>query len=151
VRLVRARAPEWNLRPDAVGVMGFSAGGQLAAMSAWTQSPPGLNARDPIDRQNSRPSFSILVYPGPTEHAAFSPDTPPAFLLAGELDRPDISTGLVNLYLDLKRDGASAELHMLAGVGHGFGMRESNAPQVAAWTEMVHAWLDARGFLTPHE
>jgi endo-1,4-beta-xylanase len=77
-----------------------------------------------------------------------SRDTPPAFLACGEEDRPEIAQGLPELYLALTRAGASAELHIFAGAGHGFGIRDSNRPPVSDWPQLFHEWLAASGFLS---
>jgi endo-1,4-beta-xylanase len=74
-------------------------------------------------------------------------ETPPAFLLCGAEDRENIAQGLPQLYLDMKKAGISAELHVYAGVGHGFGLRLSQHGAVAEWPEVFLAWLDTKGFL----
>jgi endo-1,4-beta-xylanase len=76
-------------------------------------------------------------------------ETPPAFLVCGENDRENISQGLPELYLALKRAGVSAELHVYAGVGHGFGMRERTKGPVGDWVARFREWMDASGFLKP--
>lgn len=146
IRVVRSRSAEWGINRDAVGVIGFSAGGELAALAGWRDAVSGGPA-DPVDRQSVRPSFVALIYPGLPQHGAFSPMTPPTFLLAGDQDRPQVSEGLADLYLAMKRGGASAELHLLAGVGHGFGMREANPPSVQLWPALFYDWLGSKGFL----
>ncbi|HUJ30330.1 MAG TPA: alpha/beta hydrolase [Candidatus Acidoferrum sp.] len=152
IRLVRSRAAEWGIDPERVGVIGFSAGGQVAALAATRYNASNAGAADPIDRENSRPAFQALIYPGPLRDVHIDPaslpkETPQAFLLCGEDDRPDISQGLAELYLALKRAGAAAELHVYTGVGHGFGMRSSNQGPIAAWPERFLEWMEARGLL----
>jgi endo-1,4-beta-xylanase len=143
VRLVRSRSSEWHVDPQHVGVMGFSAGGELAALAAARFDSGAPGAADPVDRQSSRPSFQALLYPAIPHGLAFSPQSPPAFLLAGSEDKPEISQGLAELYLAMRRAGARAELHVYEGVGHGFGLRESNAGPVAAWPQRFLDWLEA--------
>ena len=147
IRLVRSRAPEWALDPRRVGVMGFSAGGELAALASTRYDAGLADASDPIERESSKPAFQALLYPAIPQDMSLSHETPPAFLVCGENDRPDISRGLPELYLALKRAGVSAELHVYAGVGHGFGVRESNRPPVSEWTRLFLEWLDVQGFL----
>jgi acetyl esterase/lipase len=147
IRLVRSRAAEWGVSPDRVGVMGFSAGGGLAALAATRYDAGSPGAADAVERQSSKPSFQALLYPAIPRGMQLSKETPPAFLVCGENDRLDISQGLPELYLALKKAGASAELHVYTGVGHGFGLRETTKGPVAAWPARFHDWLDARGFL----
>jgi acetyl esterase/lipase len=147
IRLVRSRAVEWGIDPDRIGVMGFSAGGEVAALAATRYDAGIAAATDPIDRQSSKPAFEALIYPGLPHDLKVSKDTPPAFLLCGENDRPDISQGLAELYLALRRDGVSAELHVYTGIGHGFGLRARNTGAIAGWPGRFLEWMDARGLL----
>jgi len=147
IRLVRSRAAEWGVDPERIGVMGFSAGGELAALAGTRFDAGSAGAADAVDRVSSKPAFQALIYPGIPQDMKLSKDTPPAFLLCGEDDRPGISEGLPELYLALKRAGVSAELHVFAGTGHGFGVRESNHGPVGGWLELFYGWLGERGFL----
>ncbi len=137
ITLVRSRAAEWHVNPARVGVMGFSAGGELAALAATRFT------------EDNKPSFQALIYPAIPRDMKLSAQTPPAFLACGENDRKNISQGLPELYLALKQAGASAELHVYSGTGHGFGMRETNHTPSAAWLVRFHEWLGAGGFLKP--
>jgi acetyl esterase/lipase len=149
IRTVRSRAAEWNVDPQRVGVIGFSAGGELAALASTRNDAGNRDAADPVDRESSRPAFQALIYPGipQDEIKSLTKDTPPAFLLCGEDDRVDISQGLPELYVAFKRAGVSAELHVFAGVGHGFGLRDTNHGPVAGWLELFYEWLGQRGLL----
>ncbi len=147
IRLTRSRATEWGIDPERIGVMGFSAGGELAALASVRYQAAGENPTDPIERQSSKPAFQALIYPAIPRDMPLSKETPPAFLVCGENDRQNISQGLPELYLALKRAGASAELHVYAGVGHGFGMRETTKGAVTSWPVRFHEWLDSSGFL----
>ena len=147
LRLVRSRAAEWNINPDRIGVMGFSAGGEIAALAATHFDAGSPDAADPIDRQSSKPAFQALVYPALPKDMPLSKDTPPAFLACGENDRKDISQGLPELYLALKKAGAVAELHVYTGVGHGFGVRSSTKGAVASWPARFLDFLEARKML----
>lgn len=148
IRLVRSRAPEWGIHPDRIGVMGFSAGGELAALAANRFDAGLTNAPDAVDRVSCRPDFQALLYPVIPKGLVFSKEaTPPAFLACGSDDRPDFSEGLPELFLVLKRAGVSAELHMYSGTRHGFGLRPKNHAPADGWPERFVEWLDYRGFL----
>jgi acetyl esterase/lipase len=146
-RLVRNRAAEWGIDRRNIGVMGFSAGGELAALAGTHYDNGSPDSADPIERESSKPAFQALLYPAIPHDLKLSKETPPVFLACGEDDRPDISRGLAELYLALKQVGVSSELHVYAGVGHGFGLRESNRPPVSGWPQLFLDWLDAEGFL----
>jgi acetyl esterase/lipase len=146
IRLVRSRASEWNIKTDRVGVIGFSAGGELAAL-ADTRYEGTKTIGDPVDREDSKPAFAALIYPAIPHDLVLSKTTPPVFLLAGEDDSPAITEAVPALYFSLKRAGVSTEMHILAGAAHGFGMRDSNPPNVKAWPSLFCNWLDAQGFL----
>ncbi len=147
IRLVKSRALEWKVDPTRVGVMGFSAGGELAVLAStrYDDGKPGVT--DGIDQQNSKPAFQALLYPGLPKDIKLTKDTPAAFLLCGAEDRENISQGLPELYLALRKAGVSAELHVYAGVGHGFGLRLSNHGSYSEWPSLFLAWLDTKGFL----
>ena len=151
IRLVRARAAEWNVDPDRVGVMGFSAGGQLAVMAAEGYHTGAAAARaDAVDAQSDRPTFEVLMYPGgltPEIDAKVTKEMPPGFLLCGADDRDTISQGLAELFLAMRKAGVSAELHEYAGVGHGFGLRLSQHGGVSDWPGLLVQWMDTKGFL----
>jgi acetyl esterase/lipase len=145
IRLVRSRAAPWKLDPDRIGVIGFSAGGELAALAASRYDEGAQNSADPVERMSSRPRFQALLYPAIPHGLKPAPDAPPAFLLCGSDDQPAISLGLAELYLEFRRVGAHAELHIYEGVGHGFGLRPGNSGPVAAWPRRFLEWLDQEG------
>ncbi len=149
LRLVRARAGEWGVRPAAVGIIGFSAGGEVALLAATRGADGIADSADPVDRQSARANFYGLIYPGglPRTDIVVTKETPPVFLTAGYGDRQNISEGLAEFYLKTKRAGASAELMMYAGAGHGFGVRAANKSPAGAWIARFHEWLADRKFL----
>jgi acetyl esterase/lipase len=147
LRVIRQRASEWGVDPARVGIIGFSAGGELAALASRKFDQGNATASDLIDRENSRPAFQALVYPGNANTIVPVKDSPPAFLVCGFDDRPDISEGIANIYLAFKRAGVPAELHIYTGAGHGFGLRAKNTFPAGAWPQRFHEWLDERGFL----
>ena len=148
IRLVRSRAAEWGVDPNRIGVMGFSAGGQLAAMASTQFDAGNPTAADPIDRQSSKPDFQALIYPGLPPNVPVTKDTPPAFLACGGDDRTNISQGVPQLYLAMKQAGmTNVELHVFAGVGHAFGLRATNTGNITTWLEMFVGWLGSSGFL----
>jgi acetyl esterase/lipase len=147
IRLVRSRTAEWGVDLARVGVMGFSAGGDVAARAATQFDAGNPVATDPIDRQSSKPAFQALIYPGLPPDLPVSKDEPPAFLLCGEDDRAGISEGLPALFIQLKHAGVPAELHVYTAVGHGFGVRSANTGAIAEWPDRFLEWLGALGFL----
>jgi acetyl esterase/lipase len=147
IRMVKSRAAEWKIDPARVGVMGFSAGGELAVMASTRYDDGKAGAADAIDRESSKPAFQALLYPGLPKDFKLTKDTPAAFLLCGAEDRENISQGLPEFYLAMRKAGVSAELHVYAGVGHGFGLRWSNQGSVSEWPQLFLAWLETKGFL----
>jgi acetyl esterase/lipase len=124
---VRAGAARWGLRPDAIGIMGFSAGGNLAALMGLVGP-----ARD-------RPNFQVLVYPAlpvVTDVAG----APPAFLAHAYDDKTVDVESSVHFFSALHAAGIPAELHVYGTGGHGFGMRKSDK-LAAGWTTPLAAWL----------
>jgi acetyl esterase/lipase len=146
MRLVRSRAGEWNFEPAKLGAMGFSAGGELVALACMRPGTGASDAADPIDRLDARPAFQVLIYPGRSGDIQPTKDAPPAFLACSAFDRQDIAEGLAETYLRFKRIGASAELHVYATGGHGFGYRDGMKGALAGWPERFMEWLESRGF-----
>jgi endo-1,4-beta-xylanase len=147
LRLVRSRAGEWRLDPHRLGVIGFSAGGEVAFLSAMHFDDGTPGSADPVDRQGCKPDFQALVYPGNSKRIEVTSNSPPAFLLCGSKDRPDISQGLAEVYLKFKQAGVPVELHIYSGVGHGFGLRPGNTGPVSKWPDRFYEWLEQGGFL----
>jgi endo-1,4-beta-xylanase len=149
VRLVRSHAEEWHINPARVGIMGFSAGGEVAALSSTRFDPGKPDAADPIDRLSSRPDFQVLIYPGLRANTLnITKDTPQTFLLCADNDRGPSNT-LPALYTMLKQAGVSVEIHIYASGGHGFGIRETPKPTPVAttWYVRLTDWMADRGLL----
>ncbi len=149
IRLVRSRAQEWGVNPARVGVIGFSAGGELAAFASMRFDAGKEGSSDPVERQGDRPDFQALIYPGSSRKIEPATNSPPAFLACAYNDRPDIAEGLANVYLRFKQAGVPAELHIYGSGGHGFGLRASDHRPVAGWITRFDEWLADRGFLSP--
>jgi acetyl esterase/lipase len=148
VRVVRSRAAEWGVNPTRIGVGGFSAGGELAALTSLRNDPGQADAPDPAERVSSRPDFQVLVYPGKSHLIQPVADSPPAFMAAGYDDRPDISIGLAEAYLRFKKAGVQAELHIYGKSGHGFGLRPERAGQShQEWPVQLVSFLRQSGLM----
>jgi acetyl esterase/lipase len=148
IRLVRSRAAEWHLRADRIGILGFSAGGELAAYAAMKSDAGDKGAADPVEQYSCRPDFQALIYPGGSGTFTVEPGMPPVFLAAGYRDRPDIAEGLATVYLKYKAAKIPAELHIFANAGHGFGYRPDAKPSAASrWPERFTEWLADSGML----
>ena len=146
MRLIRARAAEWGIDPGRVGALGFSAGGELVNLIS-ARGDADATASDPVDRQNAKPNFQALIYPGQSGAIQPAKDAPPAFLAAAYNDRQDISEGLAEAYLRFKRAAVPAELHIYGTGGHGFGLRANNKRPVGQWMARFEEWLAESGFL----
>jgi acetyl esterase/lipase len=133
VRLVRARAAEWGLAPDRIGMLGFSAGG-MATLSVALQFDP-----------SSRPDFAAPIYSAPPPDAPVPADAPPLFLLCAADDdmASEVSTRFYGLW---RAAGHPVELHIYAKGGHGFGMTKKGLPS-DDWIDRFAEWLQAEGFL----
>jgi len=146
VRTVRSRAAEWGVDPARIGFMGFSAGGELAALIETRFDAGNAAAGDPVERASSRPDFAAAIYPGFKPGTITVPkDAPPAFLMCTDEDRSHVVT-TVNLYLDLQKQGVPTEMHIYASGPHGVGMRPSHLP-VATWPDRLRDWMVDRKLL----
>lgn len=148
VRWVRANAAQYGVDPGRIGVVGFSAGGELAALVANHPAPP--SAGDAVDRQSARPDFQVLVYPGPLgTPAADAARSPPAFLVAGSRDACCMPPTLA-LYQQLVAAGVSAELHLYADADHAFNMgQRGDRVSLQHWPDRLADWLADGGWLVP--
>lgn len=147
IRTIRSRAAEWNIKPDRIGILGFSAGGEVAAYSAMKSDPGDASSADPVEKASSRPDFQALIYPGKSATMTAEKGMPPVFIACGYGDRPDIAEGMASLYLKYKAAGVKAELHIYSEAGHGFGYRPGKTGAAAKWPERFTEWLADSGFL----
>jgi acetyl esterase/lipase len=149
VSLVRKRAREWNIDPERIGIMGFSAGGHLAIATATSFETRSYRPVDDVDGISCRPDFAVVVYPGylkARDGDGLAPGltipagTPPIFLAHGDADIVSSPEHSVVLYEALARAKVPAELHIYAGAAHGFGVRASGRP-CSRWTDSCAQWL----------
>ncbi len=142
MRLVRTRAAEWNINPKRVGMLGFSAGGEVVSQVAYENGNGNQNATDPVDRVNGKPDFQMLVYPGPL----FIPDSvnsdaPPLFMVAAN-DDECCSSPVVSLLQKYRAAKLPVEVHLYAHGGHGFNMgNRSLSAAIKSWPQRMADWL----------
>jgi acetyl esterase/lipase len=151
--LVRSKAREWKLDPKRIGILGFSAGGHLAAETSTNFKKRAYTAIDETDKVSCRPDFAVLVYPAylVVKDKELAPEikvdknSPPTFF-AHASDDPIKPENSVFMYLALKRAKVPAELHIYTSGGHGFGLRASKHP-CSTWPKRCADWLRTQGFL----
>jgi acetyl esterase/lipase len=153
--LIRSRADEWGLRKDRLGLVGFSAGGQVAARLLTSGDKRSYERLDGVDDISCRPDFSVLIYPWNMYDAKADSlisgievpkNCPPTFLVHTDDDRSS-SLGTVLFYAGLKKHGIPAELHVYGNGGHGYGLRAVTKSQISSWPDHAAHWLGTRGFL----
>ena len=172
LRLVRQQATKYNLNPERIGIMGFSAGGHLAATAGTHFARPLGGGAESV-----RPAFLVLVYPvisfndslrhagsrnnllGPSPSAEevrqysnelqVSAQTPPTFLVHAQDDKTVPVNNSIVFYQACLRHGVPAELHLYPKGGHGFGLNNKTTKDL--WTDRLRNWLDANGWLTNQE
>jgi acetyl esterase/lipase len=176
MRFVRAKAHEYGISPDRIGVWGFSAGGHLASTAGTHFDAGHPDAPDPVDRTRCRPDFMILAYPVislVTEYAhagsrrnllgsnpdpklveslsnehMVTPETPPTFLFHTNEDKGVPAENSVLFYLALRKAGVPAEIHIYEHGKHGVGLAQTD-PVLSTWPARLADWLKARGLLAP--
>jgi acetyl esterase/lipase len=174
IRYVRSHADEWKISPDRVGVMGFSAGGHLASTVSTHWDRGDADAKDPIDKESSRPDFSILCYPvitmvGNWTHSGsvknllgdnpskellellsnemqVSDETPPTFIFHTEEDTAVPVKNALMYYSALVEHKVPAEMHIYQHGAHGVGLAVGD-PVVTTWKERMIDWLKTNGWL----
>jgi acetyl esterase/lipase len=173
IRTVRAKASEWHIAPDRIGMMGFSAGGHLASSVSTHGDSGNPGAADPIDRVSSRPDFAILGYPvisfveswthqgSKTNLLGEHPDpalarslssetqvsaaTPPTFIYHTNADTVVPVENAVAYFLALRKAGVAAEMHVFRNGPHGTGLAQQD-PALAEWPRLLANWLRVSGF-----
>ncbi len=150
MRLIRNRAEEWNLDADKIGVMGFSAGGEVAAFIAYEKGLGDPAAVDVLERQHTQPDFQILVYPGPLGIPETLPeDAPPAFMVAA-IDDPCCVKPILDLINQYQAAGIPAELHVYARGGHAFNLGQwTEIKSLSTWTDRLVDWLKESEIAVP--
>lgn len=149
LRLVRSRAKEWRLDPARIGMMGFSAGGEVVSLVAFGSGDGEPGAPDPIDRINGRPDFTISIYPGPLGVPDTVPKSAPPAFLAAASDDPCCAVPTIALLQKYRDAGVPVEAHIPATGGHGFNMgQRSKLKSVNTWPARLADWLNDRGLLT---
>jgi acetyl esterase/lipase len=150
MRLVRSRAREWHVDEHRVGMLGFSAGGDLVGQIAYAPGIGDAKAPDPVDRQNARPDFQILIYPGGKVPDSIPADAPPAFLLVASDDEYGCDKTTLELFSKLHAAHVPVEAHFLARGKHAFNMGDrSSFVSVRGWPERMADWLKDSGYLAP--
>lgn len=156
ISLVRFHAQEWQIDPNKIGVLGFSAGGHLVAATSVHFNQRLYSPIDAADEQSCRPDFAIAIYPGhlamkkgsldlnPDIATRISAQTPPTFLLQNEDDHVDSIWDSLAYEAALVKAGVPVELHSYAQGGHAFGLRKTKYP-ATAWPDLVEVWLRTIG------
>jgi len=157
--LVRSQAKQWNINPNKIGVMGFSAGGHLVADVSTNYRKRTYPITDDIDTINCRPNFGIVMFPGHMTFHTSKPyelnktisvdsNTPPTFLLQAGNDPIDTIQNSLVYYIALKKANVHAEYHVYAEGGHAFGLNRTildnpnwNKLPIADWEKLVERWL----------
>src|SRR5579872_807869 len=174
IRTVRSHASEWHIATNRIGIMGFSAGGHLAATASTRFDSGKPDASDAVDRVSSRPDFAVLCYPvislteawthqgsklnllgeNPAPELAktmsmenaVTAQTPPTFIFQTNADTTVPAENSVYYYLALRKAGVSAELHVFENGPHGVGLA-MNDPALSEWPKLLVNWLRAHGFI----
>lgn len=159
ISLVRSRAAQWGIDPRKIGVMGFSAGGYLAAKTATEFERRSYEPLDAADRESCRPDFSAPVYPGhlwrprgESDELRLNPrihvtkEVPPTLLLMAENDHVDHVEQVLTYYRALKKAAVPVEMHLYAEGGHAFGVRPTKYP-ITRWPQLAETWLRTIGMI----
>jgi acetyl esterase/lipase len=157
--LIRSGAKEWNIDPNKIGVMGFSAGGHLVADVSTNYRKRAYPVMDEADKVSCRPDFGIVMFPGHMTFHTTKPyelnkmllvdsHTPPMFILQAGNDPVDTIQHSLVYYIALKKAGVPTEYHIYAEGGHAFGLHKTSQGipnweklPIADWSKLVARWL----------
>lgn len=147
--IVRNKAKEWGINPDQIGVLGFSAGGHLAANLSTNYEKRRYDSIDEADQLSCKPDFTVLIYPAyiyekedkrkSAPEIKVTAETPTAFIVQTLDDRRLVDSAF-NYTRDLKDAKVDAELHLYAKGGHGYGLRPSDNP-ISGWPKLCREWI----------
>lgn len=149
---IRANAEKWNADPKRVGLVGFSAGGQVAARLLTDAGKKTYEPVDAVDAISHRPDFAQLIYPWNIydkstgkllSEIVVSKDTPATFIVHTD-DDASTSLGSVLFYAGLKKHGVGGELHVYQTGGHGYGTRDRPSSDIGTWSDRSLEWLKQR-------
>jgi acetyl esterase/lipase len=152
--LVRSKAAEWQIDPERIGMLGFSAGGEVTALVSQLDQRQ-YEPVDAADRTSSRPDFAVLIYPGGLvdnetgklrEHVKVSKNSPPVFFVHAWDDNVSVLNSLL-LAAELKAIGKTAEVHAYAHGGHGYGLRRVESRPVTEWPKACEAWMRSMQYI----
>ncbi len=146
VQITRYHAKKWNIDPEKIGVMGFSAGGNLACNVSILGNAGDPAAADPVARVSSHPDYAVLVYPwliNITDEMIPNP-FPPTFLIQAADDKTTPALKSTHLYRLLLEQNTPAEMHVYLKGGHGFGLGVKGGP-VTSWPTRLIDWMDVMG------
>lgn len=152
---IRASADRWGIQKNRLGIVGFSAGGQVAARLLSAGEEKAYERIDPADQTSFRPNFAILIYPWNLYDAkqdalvagiSVPKNCPPTFLVHTHDDRSS-SLGTVLFYVGLKKHNIPAELHVYGNGGHGYGLRPRPGSEISTWPSHAAHWLGTQGLL----
>lgn len=153
--LVRSKASEWKLDPKRIGILGFSAGGQVAGLASIFDEKRQYEPLDDIDKVACRPDFAALIYPGGFEvqgqpklrdEVQVTKQSPPMFFVHA-FDDGVTALNTLLLATELKKVGVPAEVHVYATGGHGYGLRHVDGQPVTDWPKPCEAWLKTNGII----
>ena len=153
--LVRSRAAEWKLDPQRIGMLGFSAGGQVAGLTSIFNEQRQYEPVDDVDQVSCRPDFAVLIYPGGfdekgqpklRDEVKVTKESPPMFFVHAFDDGVTVFNTLL-LATELKKVGVTAEVHVYATGGHGYGLRHIDGQPVTDWPQPCEAWMRTMRFI----